>query len=111
MSRKSEIRSVVETDPDRIVQIRSLEKKVADKARERYAKKGETFESLGYTPPTFFQSREGDGSMWPIDEVTTWSKTSWGGKQIELFIPNDPSERGCQSWGLCDMPPSPDEDE
>jgi len=111
MSRKAEIRSVVETDPDRIVQIRSLEKKVADRARERYAKKGETFESLGYTPPTFFQSREGDGSMWPIDEVTTWSKTSWGGKQIELFIPNDPSERGCQSWGLCDMPPSPDEDE
>lgn len=111
MSRKSEIRSVVETDPDRIVQIRSLEKKVADKARERYAKKGETFESLGYTPPTFFQSREGDGSMWPIDEVTTWSKTSWGGKQIELFIPNDPSQRGCQLFGLCDMPPSPDEDE
>ena len=111
MSRKSEIRAVVETDPDRIVQIRTLEEKVADKARERYAKKGETFESLGYTPPTFFQSREGDGSMWPIDEVATWSKTSWGGKQIELFIPNDPAERGCQLWGLCDMPPSPDEDE
>jgi 3'-phosphoadenosine 5'-phosphosulfate sulfotransferase (PAPS reductase)/FAD synthetase len=104
MSRKDEIRAVAETDPNRIVQIRTLEQKVADKARERYAKKGETFESLGYTPPTFFQSREGTGAMWPIDKVAEWSRTSWGGKQLELFVPNDPSERGCVLWGLCDMP-------
>lgn len=112
MSRKAEIRAVAEFDPDRIVQIRTMEAKVADRARERYAKKGETFESLGYTPPTFFQSREGDGSMWPIDEVAKWSKTSWGGKQNEfLFAAKTPSDQGCQSWGLCEHDPLPKDEE
>lgn len=112
MSRKSEIRAVAEFDPDRIVQIRTMEEKVAEKARERYAKKGETFESLGYTPPTFFQSREGDGSMWPIDEVAKWSKTSWGGKQNEfLFAAKTPSDLGCSMWGLCEHDPLPKDDE
>jgi len=107
MSRKSEIRSVVETDPDRIVQIRTLEEKVADRARERYAKKGETFESRGVGKPAFFQAKTGrGGECWPIDKVAEWAQTEKGGYQygLELFVPNDPSERGCQLWGLCDLP-------
>ena len=108
MNRKSEIKSVALTDPKRIDEIRALEKIVEIKARERYAKKGETFESLGYTPPTFFQSRNGTGEQWPIDKVVEWSKTSYGGKQMELFLPNE-EERGCQMWGLCDVPSEDDE--
>lgn len=104
MSKKDEIRVVVETDPERMDLIRQLEADVKAKAAARYAAKGETFESMGYTPPTFFQSREGSGAMWPIDEVANWSRTSHGGKQLELFVPNNPSERGCQLWGLCDIP-------
>ena len=104
MSRKEEIRAVAKTAPSRIVEIEALENLVAEKARERYAAKGETFESLGYSPPTYFQSREGDGSMWPINDVVKWSYTKHGGKQYEFFLPSK-EERGCGMWGLCDMGP------
>jgi len=103
MSRKDEIRSVAETDPDRIVQIRNLEKKVTDNARARHAKKRKYPDSPLFTA-TFFQSKGDDGSMWPIEKVVEWSKTAYGGRQYELFVANDPAERGCQSWGLCDLP-------
>jgi len=107
MSRKSEIRSVALTDPARVDEIRDLEKLVTIKARERYAERGETFESRGHTEPSFFQSKEGTGECWPIDKVVEWSKTSYGGKQMEMFLP-DESEAGCQMWGLCDVPSEDD---
>jgi hypothetical protein len=107
MSKKSEIRAVVETDPERLVLIRTLEEKVAEKAAERLAKTGETFESRGIGRPAFFQAKTGrTGECWPIDKVAEWAKTERGGQQygLELFLPADENERGCQSWGLCDMP-------
>jgi hypothetical protein len=96
-SRKKEIRAVAEDSfgEKRLVQIRSLEKELGDAAEGR---------NPDNARPTFFQSRESGESYWPIDEVINWSKTAWGGKQFELFLPADPSERGCQMWGLCDMP-------
>ena len=96
-SRKGEIRALAEDGfgKDRIVQIRSLEKELGDGAQGR---------DPDNVRPTFFQSREPGHSYWPIDEVVRWAKTSHGGKQFELFVPNDPSERGCQLWGLCDLP-------
>lgn len=96
-SRKQEIRALAE-DPigkERLVQIRALEKELGDGAEER---------NPDNSRPTFFQSREQGQSYWPIDEVIQWSKTAWGGKQFELFVPNDPAERGCMLWGLCDLP-------
>ncbi len=96
-SRKAEIRAVAE-DPfgqQRLVQIRSLEKELGDAAQARNPENAR---------PTFFQSREAGESYWPIDEVIAWSKTSWGGKQIELFTPRDENARGCMMWGLCDVP-------
>lgn len=107
MSKKSEILALVKTDPDRIVQIRTLEEKVAEKAAERLAKTGETFESRGIGKPAFFQAKTGrTGECWPIDKVVKWAKTERGGHQygLELFLPADEKDRGCQLWGLCDMP-------
>ena len=109
-SRKSEIRTMAATDPDRIALIADLEKDVAELARKRYEAKGETFESLGYQPPTWFQNptsradpvtgkRAGD--TWSIDRVVQWSRTKWGGKQFELFEAL-PGEQGCVRWGMCD---------
>ena len=107
MSKKSEILAVAKTDPDRIVQIRTLEEKVAEKAAQRLAENGETFESRGIGKPAFFQAKTGGtGESWPIDKVVKWAQTERGGYQygLELFLPADESERGCQLWGLCDMP-------
>jgi 3'-phosphoadenosine 5'-phosphosulfate sulfotransferase (PAPS reductase)/FAD synthetase len=97
MSRKDEIRALTQDDFGlvRIGQIRDLEQKLGDAAQER---------NPDNTRPTFFQSREQSAKNWPIDDVIAWSKTSHGGKQIELFVPDNPSERGCQMWGLCDLP-------
>lgn len=100
-SRKLEIRMVAEKDPDRIDVIRRMEEKITELAKARYAARGETLESLGYHPPTFFHPRNKSGEkMTPIDEVVEWSKTSYGGKQVELFY--DWSDNGCVRWGLCE---------
>jgi len=99
-SRKSEIRYIAETDSARIDLIRDLEADVIELARARYALKGETFESKGFKPPTFFMGNP-TWNMPTIDRVVEWSKTSRGGKQSTLFR-DDEIEPGCLSWGLCD---------
>lgn len=105
-ARKSEIRHIADVDPGRIDEIRRLEADVAAAAQARHAAKGETFESLGYNRPAFFQapgalrSEGADGRCVPIDDVVAWSKTSRGGRQVELFsAPNE----GCVRWGLCEQ--------
>ena len=108
MSRKTEIKAVAVTDPDRIAEIARLEALVTEKATQRYAEKGETFQTLGYAEPSFFQAKDGTGECWPIEKVVKWSKTVNGGSQYELFIPANEEERGCQMWGLCDLPDAPE---
>jgi 3'-phosphoadenosine 5'-phosphosulfate sulfotransferase (PAPS reductase)/FAD synthetase len=99
-SRKSEVRFIAETDPDRIDIIRDLEKDIETLASERYAAKGETFESLGYRSPAFFQGTP-KMPMPDIDRVIEWSKTTHGGEQGAMFR-DDELLPGCVSWGLCD---------
>ena len=99
-SRKSEIRAVAEMTPERIDLIRDLESQVQESARLRLEKRGETFESKGYKPPTFFSINSINNDVTPIDEVVKWSRTSYGGKQYELFY--DPDRSSCIKWGLCD---------
>jgi len=113
---KAEIRHIATVDPQRIDQIRELEAEVQASAKARYDAKGESFESLGFNRPTFFQAMgslrtEGgkEGRCVPIDDVIAWSKTSHGGKQVELFQAGD-TEAGCMRWGLCETNP-PDEPE
>lgn len=101
-SRKSEIRLIADMDPERIETIRALEQEAEASAIARYALRGETFASLGYTPPTFFHTHAKVGSQVPIDDVVQWSRTSRGGRQVELFATG---EAGCVRWGMCDSLP------
>ena len=110
-ARKHEVRQLAEMDPGRVAIVRRLEAEVEKLARARYAKRGETFETLGYEPPKFFQNplyrrdqREGHaapGRTVPIDEVVAWAKTKRGGREIEPFAPL-PHEAGCMRWGFCE---------
>jgi len=94
----------------RIDLIEMMEREIYEAALMRYAARGETFESLGYQPPTFFATKQyvelEDGTTvrknvcTPIRKVVEWSRTTHGGKQVELFY--DPDRSGCMRWGLCD---------
>ena len=99
-SRKSEIRFIADQHPEQIIRIRKLEDRVQAAAFARQEARGE---GGLYNPPTFFPApiRNGDGKRpgMPIDEVVAWSRTSHGGKQIELFA--DAAD-GCMRWGLCE---------
>jgi 3'-phosphoadenosine 5'-phosphosulfate sulfotransferase (PAPS reductase)/FAD synthetase len=108
-SGKKAIRLVADLDPARIDEIRQLEADVQDAARARLAARGETFESLGYTPPTMFSrqltkaelvKRNDDikNTNRPIDEAVKWARTSHGGTQYDWFFDGTPS---CVEWGLC----------
>ncbi len=101
-ARKSEIRHMAEIDPDRIEVMEALEAAVTDIHAQGYAKRGETFESLGRNRPSWFQGRAIWGSQqWPISKAVEWSKTARGGKQYEMFAP-PAREWGCMRWGVCD---------
>ena len=101
LSRKKEILAVAEQDPWRIDEIRDLESSLETSYASRLAAKGETFESAGRNRPAYFQARKRlQGKGWGIDEVVEWSKTTHGGKQVEMFHTSEP---GCQMWGLCDI--------
>jgi 3'-phosphoadenosine 5'-phosphosulfate sulfotransferase (PAPS reductase)/FAD synthetase len=93
-ARKQEVRHMAEADPGRIDLIRELEETVAVKCRQRYIDQGTSLEEKGYHEPTFFHrsSREGNGGFISIDDVVKWSRTSYGGKQYELF---DSRPSGC----------------
>jgi 3'-phosphoadenosine 5'-phosphosulfate sulfotransferase (PAPS reductase)/FAD synthetase len=104
-ARKAEIKLVATMSPERIDEIRALEAEIQESARQRYAARGETYETLGYTRPTFFsRSVAGPGRHTPIDDAVAWSRTARGGRQQELFD-IDAEERGCMRWGMCDAGP------
>lgn len=130
-ARKAEIRLVADTDPGRIDEIRALEHEVGVQAEARYLRDraiwlvtpdaepstGEAEKHLRWTrkrdrltrpfqSPTFFQPDEKDElgryRMPTIDEVVEWSRTSYGGKQREMFAPGS-ADAGCVRWGMCDL--------
>lgn len=105
-ARKREVRLVADTDPARIERLSELEQQVQESVAKRYAAQGETFESLGYRPPTWFSR---SGAPWPIDRAVAWSRTKWGGKEPEPFAPPY-AEQGCMRWGLCETVAPEDED-
>lgn len=100
-SRKAEIRLIADLSPDRVKEIVVLETDVQAAARARYAAKGETLESKGYHPPTFFHRGPADinGGFSSIEEIVKWSRTSRGGRQFEMFN-SEPA--GCVRWGMCE---------
>jgi 3'-phosphoadenosine 5'-phosphosulfate sulfotransferase (PAPS reductase)/FAD synthetase len=101
---KQEIRRIADTSPERIRVIRILEATATRVATARVEARGETLRGA----PAFFQSRTGqtpegkhDGRCIPIDEAIEWSRTGRGGRQFELFAPDD-REAGCMRWGMCE---------
>lgn len=86
MSKKKEI-SLLQND--RIEIIRELEETIT---KLRIQQKND------HQPATLFQSVYKNNPNTKIDEVMRWSRTSRGGKQFELFSPEEPT---CVRWGLC----------
>jgi 3'-phosphoadenosine 5'-phosphosulfate sulfotransferase (PAPS reductase)/FAD synthetase len=100
-ARKAEIRLVADTDPARVGVLRLLEQRVAELCEQRNADT--------YLAATWFQhnsERQPEmkdiGYAWPIDRVVEWSRTSRGGRQVELFAAPQ-RDTGCMRWGLCDV--------
>lgn len=95
-ARKSEVRLIADLDPARIDLLEHLESEVTEIARSRAEDKGEELK----TPRSFFI---GKGHKQPkIRDVVEWSRTSRGGKQLQLLDP-DPNT-GCLRWGMCEHP-------
>jgi 3'-phosphoadenosine 5'-phosphosulfate sulfotransferase (PAPS reductase)/FAD synthetase len=88
-ARKDEIRWIAENHPERIDLIEKMEEMMTAYARDR--------KGPDSAPLTFFHAHDDSGPM-PIRKVAEWSKTSYGGKQKELFALE---EDGCMRWGLC----------
>jgi 3'-phosphoadenosine 5'-phosphosulfate sulfotransferase (PAPS reductase)/FAD synthetase len=128
-ARKSEIRLVADTDPARIDEIRALEREVGVVAEARYlrdravwlvtpdaeppiseAEKHLRWErkrdrlTRPFQAPTWFQANTPDDLGLSIDEVVEWSRTSYGGRQREMFAPGS-ADAGCVRWGMCDLLP------
>lgn len=103
-ARKSDIRMVARETPERIEEIRQLETDVADRASARYAAQGETFESKGYHPPTFFHTkkhrRPETNGMVPIDDAVTWANNIRPGRETDEAF--QAPFAGCLRWGMCD---------
>lgn len=107
-ARKSEIRLIAETDPERIVRLRVLEDEVGVAARKRAERDGRELTNM----PAWFQnpvSRPGpdgkrDGSCWPIEQVVAWSRTAFRGpaQDKDEFLLSSQMD-GCMRWGLCDV--------
>lgn len=101
-SRKAEIKLLAESDPARVDQIRALERELTD-TRLRHNEETPGRFKTDY-PATFFQghadAKSGLGAAPDIDTVVSWSRTSRGGRQLQLI--DDGPRGGCMRWGLCD---------
>lgn len=109
---KKELATIARVDPKRIDRIERMEATAKESARVRYEKRGETFESLGYHPPTFFHvslpgaPKDAPRNI-PIRKAVEWAKTSRGGRQYEFFADHS---GGCMRWGLCETSSKEDDE-
>ena len=90
---KNEIRLVAEHDPQRIDEIRELERHIAEEAA-----------AIGKeTHSQMFSLREPGSTKHVgvgIDAKVEWSRTARGGQQQTLLRPTG----GCARWGFCEVP-------
>lgn len=105
-ARKSEIRAIANQTPERIEFIKALEGVVGRLRDWRDAESGKPPRTQ--PSPAWFHARMGksndgtrDGTYWPIQRVVEWSRTSRGGRQVELFTDTD-GHQGCVRWGMCE---------
>lgn len=101
---KEEVRLVADHAPERIDQIRELERECEALRADRNA---ETPGRYARAVAAFFQTRDRGGEPMHIDDVVTWSRTTHGGRQLPLLAP--PPDGGCFRWGMCE-PPTNDKD-
>jgi 3'-phosphoadenosine 5'-phosphosulfate sulfotransferase (PAPS reductase)/FAD synthetase len=99
---KEEIRLVADTMPERIDQIRELEREMTALRTQRNAESPDRYKkpTCGADPneATYFQThRQG---LSGIDDVVKWARTDFGGRQYPMFAA--PPTGGCMKWGLCD---------
>lgn len=106
-ARKSEVRNIADTDPDRIQIVAELEALVTKLSRAKIEARGETpkYDWAGwFSNPTARKNPvtgKWDGQPWPIERVVEWARTRRGGRQYEMFAP-PAREWGCMRWGVCD---------
>jgi len=113
-SRKTELKTVAATSPERIDLIEQLEEEIGAAKLKVYEARGENYDTPGNWRPTFFNKSipgaPADQNV-PIREAVDWANTARGGRQRELF--HDHSG-GCMRWGLCETssepPPSSEAD-
>jgi 3'-phosphoadenosine 5'-phosphosulfate sulfotransferase (PAPS reductase)/FAD synthetase len=100
-AQKEEVRLIAKHSPDRIDQLRDLERETTEL---RVHRNEETPGRYAHAKGTFFQGRGEDGrnGMLNIDRVVSWSQTTRGGRQLPL-LPPAPTE-GCARWGMCEPP-------
>lgn len=106
MSSKTEIRAFAEDDQGHLEAIRQLEKEIEPlvqiKAMKNAKKLNKEYDPEVVLGGTFFEAKKKPfGSK--IDDALDWAITARGGVQYELFTAQNPAERGCQMWGLCDV--------
>jgi 3'-phosphoadenosine 5'-phosphosulfate sulfotransferase (PAPS reductase)/FAD synthetase len=106
---KEQIRLLAEQAPERIDEIRTLERDVTLERERRNVETPGRYES---TRGTFFRVRGSNGTagMLDIDTAVAWSRTERGGKSARLQLRLWPSDGGCFRWGLCE-PPSGEREE
>lgn len=98
---KEEVRLVAEYAPERIAEIRELERACEALRVERNLV---TPGRYAHAVAPYFQTRDGGGPM-HIDEVVRWAQTSHGGRQLQLLPPAP--DGGCFRWGMCEPPAEP----
>jgi len=93
-ARKEELSSLGDT---RVRAIQLLEQHISWFAAERARRAGKPPPKGGST--MFYESNSDES--WPIKKVMEWAKTSYGGRQFQLFAAS-PADAGCMRWGLCE---------
>lgn len=90
---KEDLRLVAAHAPQRIDEIRELERKTTEL---RAARNAETPGRYKWERGTYFQHRLADDGCMPIDDAVAWSRTARGGRQLPMF--EEAPTGGCMSW-------------
>lgn len=117
-ARKAEVKLVAQLSPERIDVIRAMEAEVKpSKAKEAVPERVVTNEdgtttvhpaldALPAMPKTFFHGKlSRRGIPFPIDTIVTWSRTKYGGKELDPVVEDLSQPDGCVRWGMCEKAP------
>lgn len=116
-ARKAEVKLVAKLSPERITTIRGMEVELSATALARNLAKGEAgnFDTEHKSQRTFFHGKlSREGKPFPIDTIVTWSRTKYGGKEVDPVVEDPDQPDGCVRWGMCEKggkPPEEDPDD